>query len=224
VAPLASGWFPGHHQAVDLPERTPVTYRPRQYWDRRAWSYLRFEHFRTLREALLAPLRIRLVRQELERVRPQSLLEVGCGPGRNLPLYRRIPRVACVDFSPPMLERARARAGRLGLTQVEFGEMACQDLRLAERSFELVLTTVVLLHIPPADIQRAVSELVRVSARWVLINELSSVDPGRLARWPSMEHVFVHDYRRLFDQAGARLRHVKQVAFRPQEVLLFEVG
>lgn len=199
-----------------------MTYRPRQYWDQRAWSYLRFEHLRTVREWLLAPFRMRLIAKELERLRPAALLEVGCGPGRNLPLFASIPRVACVDFSPPMLERARNRARRLGTSQVTFFERAGQDLGFEDGSFELVLTTVVLLHVPPEDIEQVIGELVRVSGRWILINEYSSVDLDRLQRWPTMEHVFLHDYRACFERAGARLRHVRQVPLRTQEVLLFE--
>ena len=47
------------------------------------------------------------------------------------------------------------------------------------------------------------------------------VDVTGLQGKPTHEHVFAHDYRKLFEQAGARLTHVRQVPFRTQELLLF---
>ncbi len=87
-----------------------MTYDPKSYWDKRAFAYLRFEPFRVARELLLSPLRIRLIDQEIRRLAPKSLMEVGCGPGRMLPLYAGLPEVHCVDFSKSMLRRARSRA------------------------------------------------------------------------------------------------------------------
>ena len=40
---------------------TIMSYNPKKYWDKRAFSYLRFEPFRVARELLLSPLRIRLI-------------------------------------------------------------------------------------------------------------------------------------------------------------------
>ena len=55
-------------------------------------------------------------------------MEVGCGPGRMLPLYAGVPEVHCVDFSERMLRRAQARAQKAGWDHVRFSQMAAQDL------------------------------------------------------------------------------------------------
>ncbi len=99
--------------------------------------------------------------------------------------------------------------------------MAAQDLDFPDRHCDLVLTSVVLLHVPPEKIQAAAAEIVRVSAQWIIVAEYSQVDVAGLQRKPTHDHVFAHDYRKLFEQAGARLQHVRQVPFRTQELLLF---
>lgn len=91
-----------------------------------------------------------------------SILDVGCGTGMHLELYRR---VGCslygLDASPSMLERAQSRLG------------GGSDLRVADAtsmpyetgSFELVLSMLVLHEMEAATRGQALEEMKRVVKR-----------------------------------------------------------
>ncbi|MGP8109283.1 MAG: class I SAM-dependent methyltransferase [Thermoplasmata archaeon] len=74
-----------------------------------------------------------VARREMGRA-PRSLLDVGCGTGRHLAVFRRSLDVAGVDRSPEMLRIARRRLGP-GVPLVR-GDMARFDAR---RSFDVVV-------------------------------------------------------------------------------------
>ncbi|HEY0469087.1 MAG TPA: class I SAM-dependent methyltransferase, partial [Polyangiaceae bacterium] len=70
-----------------------------------------------------------------------ELLDVACGPG--LVACEFAPRVKSVrglDVVESMLEQARARAARLGLSNVTFDLADCTQLPYADASFSRVLT------------------------------------------------------------------------------------
>ena len=79
-----------------------------------AWQHLLN---RTLRKGLYERVRLTLV--ELEELGPHTLLDVGCGSGRNMPLFAKAgaTRVTGIDFSPRMLELARAFTQDAGIAE-----------------------------------------------------------------------------------------------------------
>ncbi len=104
-------------------------------------------HFRPWREKLWAGM-------------PDGLtLEVGIGTGKNLPFHPRAARMVGVDLSDRMLERARARAGRLGRT-IDLRVMDAQALDFPTHSFDAVAATFVFCSVP--DPVRGLQELGRV--------------------------------------------------------------
>ena len=76
----------------------------RLYETGNTWQYL---VNRTLRKGLYERVRLTLV--ELEQLGPHTLLDVGCGSGRNEPLFAQAgaTHVTGIDFSQHMLELAR---------------------------------------------------------------------------------------------------------------------
>jgi len=78
-----------------------------------------------------------------ERSRGQSLsiLDIGCGAGRNaVPLAQDGHRVTGVDLSLPMLEAARARASSSGVAPwCTFVEGTMENLPVPDAAFELVI-------------------------------------------------------------------------------------
>jgi ubiquinone/menaquinone biosynthesis C-methylase UbiE len=87
----------------------------------------------------------------------RDVLEVGCGTGLVLRRIQGFARSARgVDLSPGMLEKARER----GLDVVEG---SATELPFEDQSFDVTCSFKVLAHIP--DIQRALSEMVRVTRR-----------------------------------------------------------
>lgn len=88
-----------------------------------------------------------------------NALEVGVGTGKNIPYYPADVSVTAIDFSPRMLSRARAAAGRLN-SSVEFREMDIQQLNFPSHNFDTVFATFVFCSVP--DPVQGLAELKRV--------------------------------------------------------------
>lgn len=91
----------------------------------------------------------------------RQALDFGCGPGRlTRALARHCDAVVGVDIAETMLAAARHHAVESNCT---FVANARSDLaRFATGSFDLIVTRLVLQHLPPRYIRRYVRELVRV--------------------------------------------------------------
>ena len=67
------------------------------------------------------------------------LLDLACGPGRvALPLARHFGVVWAIDQEPEMIEVARARAERQGLTNIRWMVGRAEEVEAAPGSFELI--------------------------------------------------------------------------------------
>jgi ubiquinone/menaquinone biosynthesis C-methylase UbiE len=88
-----------------------------------------------------------------------EVLEVAVGTGRNLPFYPESARLTGIDFSPAMLDVARARAAELG-RDVDLREGDAQALPFPDASFDTVVCTLGLCGFP--DERAAIAELHRV--------------------------------------------------------------
>lgn len=148
-------------------KRWMVYHDPRTYWTLRGgFDYLREQEGQSARTE-----RSRWMAERIAAYRPQSILEVGCGYGKQLVALRS--RVSCpivgVDFSPSQLAMFRSYAG--ASTDIQVGLASGARLPFADRSFDLVLTSAVILHNPPEIAERIRNEVVRVARRWTAHNE-----------------------------------------------------
>jgi ubiquinone/menaquinone biosynthesis C-methylase UbiE len=88
-----------------------------------------------------------------------EVLEVAVGTGRNLGFYPDGVRLTGIDFSPAMLDIARARAVELG-REIDLREGDAQALPFADASFDTVVCTLGLCGFP--DDRAAIAEMYRV--------------------------------------------------------------
>jgi phosphatidylethanolamine/phosphatidyl-N-methylethanolamine N-methyltransferase len=89
------------------------------------------------------------------------ILEVGVGTGISLPHYNRRTKLVGIDISEAMLDKARERARKLGLDNVE--EIAVGDaeaLVYPSDSFDVVVAQYVVTAVPNPE--KALDEFVRV--------------------------------------------------------------
>ena len=124
----------------------------RGYWNRRAEGY--DAAMDRIEGVLFGDARRRLC----ERAHGRTL-EVGIGTGRGLELYPEGTDLTGVDLSTGMLERARARAERLGVT-ADLREGDAQALPFPDASFDTVVCALSLCSVQ--DVERAVAEMHRV--------------------------------------------------------------
>lgn len=111
---------------------------------------------RSLREGML----------HFAHLRPgESILDVGCGTGTLAIAAKRqvgiTGRVYGVDASPEMIVRAEKKAKKAGL-EVVFKKAFAQKLPFPDAQFDVVLTTVMLHHLPRTARQELAVEMRRV--------------------------------------------------------------
>lgn len=131
-----------------------------------------------MRNRNLAPYRGRVVSEASGRV-----LEVGIGPGLNLPFYgESASRIIGLDPSPKLLAMARAAARRAAMP-LELIEASAEAIPMEDRSIDTVVTTWTLCSVPAVG--RALHEMRRVlrpSGRLLFVEHGRAPQPG-VRRW-----------------------------------------
>jgi phosphatidylethanolamine/phosphatidyl-N-methylethanolamine N-methyltransferase len=114
------------------------------------------------------------------------LLEVGVGTGINACLYPRDCKVTGIDFSEPMLEKARERFARKGVRNVGLQEMDAEQLKFADDTFDIVYAPYVISVVPnPVAVVREMMRVCRPGGRVIVLNHFRS--KNRAGAW--MERV-----------------------------------
>ena len=155
---------------------------------------------------------------------PDSILEIGSGSGYYAELLDAADLGAIpyygLDYSPAMLEIARARVPR--------GTFALGDaehLHLPDRMHDLVVSGCVMVHL--ADWRASIREAARVSRRWVMIHRLQTVLSGperTFSKEAYGERCFerwfaLRDVLQACESAGLRLMRSATVAEAPDHVI-----
>ena len=172
------GWLRGRRPQTDAESR--------RYWEERGGEGYEKEAFSA---AWLEPARrtLGIVSDFLRREGVGSVLEVGCGPGRNLELLREGggPAVWGIDFSFSQLRRARSRGFAVA-------QATAKMLPVRAKSVDAVLFAQVLIHGPP-PVAPALEEAVRAARRFVLLLEQTHADAGPESAATETPHCFRHD-------------------------------
>jgi phosphatidylethanolamine/phosphatidyl-N-methylethanolamine N-methyltransferase len=116
-------------------------------------------------------------------IRPgDRVLEVGVGTGINAALYPSYCSVTGVDFSSPMLEKARERVARKGVRNVRLLEMDAANMKFADDSFDIVYAPYVISVVPdPVAVTREMRRVCRPGGRIVILNHFRS--KARFGAW-----------------------------------------
>jgi len=106
------------------------------------------------------------------------VLEVGVGTGINASLYPRHCRVTGIDFSAPMLEKARARMRRKGLSHVRLIQMDAAALKFADDCFDVVYAPYVVNCVPdPVKVVREMRRVCKPGGKIAILNHFRSLNP-----------------------------------------------
>jgi spore coat polysaccharide biosynthesis protein SpsF len=132
----------------------------------------------------------------MDELGPESVVEVGCGAGRNLDwITQRVDaqRVTGVDINAKALRLLDRR-----VPGVRCVNAPARELPLADRSVEFVFTMGLLMHQPEETLDKVMSELVRVSSRYVFCGEYSDAGTVALPYHGRDDALFRRDYGELF--------------------------
>lgn len=162
-------------------------------------TLLTFGRERRFREQLLG----------FAHLRPgESVLDIGCGTGTLAIAAKRIvgntAAVCGIDASPEMIARAQRKARRAGL-DVAFDIAQAQSLPFPDARFDVVLSTVMLHHLPKAGRAEAVREARRVlkpGGRLLAIDFVQSSGKGLHAHFHRHGRVDPRQLIALVSEAG----------------------
>jgi len=146
---------------------------------------------------------------ELAHLQPgESVLDIGCGTGTlAIAAKRRVGASAVVsgiDASPEMVARAKRKATRAGM-DVAFEIAQAQSLPFPDAQFDVVLSTVMLHHLPRTGPVQAVGEARRVlksGGRLFAVDFVRSSGKGLLAHFHRHGRVDARDLIALAAEAG----------------------
>ena len=119
--------------------------------------------------------------RHLEGAGPFSILDLGCGPGRDLVTFRDLGHEAIgVDGAARFVEMARAHSG------CEVWQQNLLALALPEARFDGIFANAVLQHVPASELPRVLVELRDGAATARRAVQLDSARPrrGRLEQRP----------------------------------------
>lgn len=166
-----------------------------QYWLKRGQNYIqeRFpQEFHQLQQSFL----VEVLRQS--QIPLNRILELGCGFGRITRLVAEAfphASITALDLSPHQLEQARRHCGscrNVSFQQYDFYSGA----PLPGTDHDAALAIEVFLHHPPDLVRALVARLAGVARHIV------SIDWSEPWPWKTAEHVWVRDYRALYEESG----------------------
>lgn len=113
----------------------------------------------------------------LSYVRPGvKVLDAGCGDGvLSLMMARKGAAVTGVDLSSPNIESALRRAKESGITNTSFIVGDVENLPFEDSSFDLVVSSHVLEHVP--DFDKGLREVMRVARKRAIVAIPTVVNP-----------------------------------------------
>lgn len=110
--------------------------------------------------------RLRRMTVDLSLLNPgDRILDVGCGTGGvTIPAKLRVGaggEAAGIDPAPEMIAVAGRKAGRMGL-EIDFRVGVIESLPYTDASFDVVTSSLMMHHLPPALQSRGLAEIYRV--------------------------------------------------------------
>ena len=112
-------------------------------------------------------------------IRPgDRILEVGVGTGINASLYPRNCQVTGIDFSAPMLDRARERVARKDLRNIRLLEMDAAGMTFPNDTFDIVYAPYVISVVPdPVAVAREMHRVCNRGGKIIVLNHFRSPNP-----------------------------------------------
>ncbi len=131
--------------------------------------------------------------------RDARILEVGCNIGTQLVMLKEMgfSNLSGIEIQSYALEQARKR-----LPQADFRQASALSIPHPDRSFDLVFTSGVLIHIAPSELPTALREIERCAKTWIWGFEYYAPEMTEVAYRGHKSLLWKADYPRLYQEAG----------------------
>lgn len=165
----AAGCLDGNEEAMsmtDQPNCEQLKDENEAYWTNRASGYseVNKDELRTQQKAVWTRELTEQIEAAFPGVAPENLrvLDMGCGPGFfSIILARAGYRVTAADYTPAMLDEARANACNEGVEQaIDFCRMDAENPEVTSGAFDVVVSRNLTWNLPHPE--RAYAEWLRV--------------------------------------------------------------
>ncbi|MEA3210636.1 MAG: hypothetical protein QOE70_3693 [Chthoniobacter sp.] len=160
--------------------------------------------------------RLPAFRQVLADLPLQRVLEVGCNRGHNLVTFSEIlgPDAEIIGIEPnPHAQRiARASSDKIAVLQGN-----AFDLPFKDGWFDLVFTAGVLIHIKLDDLPKALTEIHRVSRRYLLALEYFAEEETEIPYRGHTDLLWKRDFLKHYLTLFPDLKQVRSGYFGPEE-------
>lgn len=165
-------------------------YDPDDYWENRGGppykAYTESPDYQIYRGAQAA-----FFEELLRRIRPQRLLDFGCGSGKSFPLWVDVPEVHAYDRARSQIEMARAEMLRVRparpYTLMHCASDSRTEVPYEDDYFDMVAAVEVLLHVLPEELPELIDELNRICRGYLAVITAAPFDDPA-------SHCFNHDY------------------------------
>jgi spore coat polysaccharide biosynthesis protein SpsF len=139
----------------------------------------------------------------LEQIEPVSVLEVGCNVGGNLRFIApELPAGSVYGIDVNLKALSYLRESH---PQVNAILSSAKSLPVRDDLFDLVFSMGVLIHQPEESIRSVISEMIRVSGRWVLTGEYFAEEDVEVPYRGHEGALYRRDYGRLFQEVDPSL-------------------
>lgn len=146
--------------------------------------------------------RIPFLRSVIEQTAAKSVLDVGTNAGWNLRALRDVDpsvKLAGAEINPHVAVTA---------SSMEFDVEVCAAREVGQRfpkAFDLVMTSGVLIHVPPHLIGETMSAIIAASKRWILAVEYPAPQETVVRSHVDVPRAWARPYGRLYEDAGLRV-------------------
>lgn len=148
-------------------------------------------------------------RSAMEFCQPTTVLEVGANRGHNLIAIQTVSPgtdVCGIDINASAANEARSNG-----IAVDVGSALELASRYGHKSKDMVLTAGLLIHIPPADLQRVMQQIVDVSSKYILAVEYYAEAETEVEYRGHAGKLWKRNFGRLYQDMGCTL-HSEGVA------------